>query len=568
MFFAHADPGSISHAELLAAVREGPPPIVSRLAVEDSSFSPSFRTGGDILLSPGQAESWIRTALREALAGAPAGERRDHALRPEATIREMMRGLSDVPVANRLVFAERLARSGSIDGETQRFLDAKFDNLVALLPQAERITLGCGLIADRSVASLERLLRASGSLTELHELVLAFEPGTIETLSPGIRECVALALVLPELQTICAPSARTQESLECDIEALDNQLIAALRRCIDPAGYADTRVVSELRATILDDLIGLDRDLAAAPTAEAKREVLALCRAALGVELRYGVNITTGVGEDLLGGARSHGDHLVWPTAREGGEPPSRWRLKDIGEIEGILGGLPEGRLLLTGMIHRIELVETLGDNVLGARYQDDGRIKIARVALDHPGVAAQVNGVSSLVFVLTHELGHSFQIGTGQGGYVLEGGRIDFAPGEPTVDFREFASIAGWQVIDPSRYTLGARFGSVVLDGREVPCNEPIDHHGKKIVLSLNPFTGILVAVDAHGEFSRRWYSRTSPWEDFAEAFAYYFASPETLIIDAPQKFRHLEEEFRRYQGNQELERLLDVSLAIHGAI
>jgi hypothetical protein len=238
--------------------------------------------------------------------------------------------------------------------------------------------------------------------------------------------------------------------------------------------------------------------------------------------------------------------------------------MKDIAEIDSILAGLPEGRLLLTPLIHRIELVETLGENVLGARYQDDGRIKIARIALDHPGISAAVHNVSSLVFVLTHELGHSFQIGGGKAGYVIEGGVIDFAPGEPTIDFREFAALAGWEVIEPQRYELGERFGIVVLDGRELPCGAPVEHRGRRIVLSLNPFTGILVSVDADAEFSRRWYSRTSPWEDFAEAFAYYHTCPEILIIDAPQKFRHLDEEFRRYSTDPQLQGLLRAALSI----
>lgn len=566
MFFSHADPGSITSNEILAELRQGPPPIVHRLALEDASFSPAFRIGGATILSTPHAESWIHAALREALDGAVLGTPQDRALRPDATLREMVRALKEVPTARRLAFAERLARVGSIDAETQRFLDTKFDNVVALLSIAERVELGCGLIADGKVDSLERLLRSSGSLAELGELVRAFDPGVLDTLSPGVREYVALTTILPELQRICAKPLDASQAVECQIETLDSQLVEALRRCIDPSSFADTRIVAELRATILDDLISLERDLAGAASAEAQREIVALYRAALDVELRYGVNITTGAGENLLGRARAHSDYLVWPSAREGAEVPQRWRFKDIEEIAGIFAGLPEGRLLLTGMIHRIELVDTLGENVLGARYQDDGRIKIARIALDHPGVSAQVNGVSSLTFVLTHELGHSFQIGTGSSGYVIDGGRIDFAPGEPSIDFREFASIAGWEVIDPSRYTLGSRFGSLILDGREVPCGEPFDHNGKRIVLLFNPFTGIVVSVDATAEFSPRWYSRTSPWEDFAEAFAYYFSSPETLIITAPRKFRHLEEEFRRYQDDPTVQRLLDASLANHG--
>ncbi len=567
MFLAHADPSLISNADLLAELRHGPPPIVQRIALDDTSLSPAFRWGGELLFTVPHAESWVRATLRETIQGAPASDARDRALRPDASVRDMMRALREVSTESRLAFAQRLARVGSVDSETQRFLDAKFDNLVALLPLPERIALGCTLQAEASTDALERMLRASGSLAELAEVVRVLDPTDLASLSPKIRECVALAMVLPELRRICAPPVGSAGSVACDIEAFEEQLVEALRRCIDPVWYADTRVVGELRATILDNIISLERELEMAVTPESKQEVLALYRAALATELRFGVNITTGEGEDLLGGARSHSDHLVWPAARDGGAPPTGWRLKDIEEIDSILGGLPEGRLLLTGLIHRIELVDTLGENVLGARYQDDGRIKIARVALDHPGVSAQVNGVSSLVFVLTHELGHSFQIGTGRGGYVLEDNRIDFAPGEPSIDFREFSAISGWEVIDPARYTRGTRFGSIILDGREVPCGEPVDHNGKKIVLSFNPFSGILVSVDAAGEFSRRWYSRTSPWEDFAEAFAYYFAAPETLIIDAPQKFRHLEEEFGRYSAHPELHRLLEVSLAIHGS-
>jgi len=574
MFSTHAVDADVSTHDILAELRLPQAVVVRAINPADPDLAPAFRSaiiGGsdpDCVLLPSRerAESWIRGILRSAIERSGSGEARAAALAPDVSLRTMLRALDGVPREVKREIAEHLARVDGADAETRTFIDTKFDNVAAHLSTDERILLACKLMAAGESAGIARVLKASGSLAELSRLVDALGSDTLAGRSSEIRECVALAVLLPALHKI--PLGADDSDVTRSSEDLRRGFSEALRVCLARPDLADTRFGCEMQRTIVDDLVSLDHDLARAQTDAERRAVIAIARRAAQIEFRYGVDITTGPGEDLITHPRAEADPLVWPDPRPGEAPPTRWRLKDMEEIERILGGLHEGRLVLTDRIHRIEFVDSLGQNVLGARYHDDGRIKIAAVALDHAGISAAVHNVSSLVFVLTHELGHSFQIGGGEGGFTVDGGRFDFAPGEASIDFREFATLSGWQVIDPSRVSFGSRDGVTVLDGREVPLGRPVLHGGRWIVLFGESTSLLLVSVDATAEFSARWYSRTSPWEDFAEAFAYYYACPEALIMDAPFKFIHLDEELRRYTGDERITQLLDTSLRLRGKV
>ncbi|MFM1847033.1 MAG: hypothetical protein RL417_507, partial [Pseudomonadota bacterium] len=279
MFFANFEPAVVSHGEILTELRNAPPSLVQPAELHDFNFTGDRRLSGELLFSPLSAESWVRGALREVLLQAPPSETRECALLPGASLREMLRGFAEVPSISRVRFAERLARAGAIDSDTVSFLEGKFDNVAALLSVPERVTLGRALVAEREAASLERLLRASGSLAELSEVVIALDPALIASLSPELREYAALATVLPELQRLEVRPTDPRGDISCEIEALDSALIAALRICISPDRYADTRVVGELRATILDDIRSLEEALTRAAAPEARREVVAVHRA-------------------------------------------------------------------------------------------------------------------------------------------------------------------------------------------------------------------------------------------------------------------------------------------------
>ena len=574
MLITQAVDADLTTHDILTELRLPQATVVRAIDPRDSDLAPAFRGGRmeggapDCILLPSleRADSWIRGLLRAAIEGSGPSAARTAALAPEASLRTMMRAFAGLSSDARQGIAEQLLRVEGADPETQAFIDAKFDNVAALLSPEERVVLGGKLIAADHSAGILRVLKASGSLAELSHIVDALGSVTLAGRSPEIRECVAIATLLPALQKISL--GIDEPDVIRSSEALRRGLSEALRACLARPVVADTRFGCEMQRTIVDDLVELDRNLARAVTDDERRTVVAIARCAAQIELRHGVDITTGPGEDLITHPRAEADPLVWPEARPGEAPPTGWRLKDMAEIERILGGLHEGRLVLTDRIHRIEFVDSLGENVLGARYHDDGRIKIAAVALDHAGISTAVHNVSSLVFVLTHELGHSFQIGGGESGFTVDGSRFDFAPGELSIDFREFATLSGWQVIDPSRVAFGSKDGVIVLDGREVPLGRPVLHAGKWVVLFGESTSLLLVSVDATAEFSERWYSRTSPWEDFAEAFAYYYACPEALIMDAPLKFIHLDEELRRYTGDERMTQLLDASLRLRGKV
>ncbi|RME61401.1 MAG: hypothetical protein D6780_01790, partial [Candidatus Dadabacteria bacterium] len=279
---------------------------------------------------------------------------------------------------------------------------------------------------------------------------------------------------------------------------------------------------------------------------------------------KYMVKITTGVSDNLdkkSEGADVFVTDLV-PQLSPTEEEPLVWRLQDLYDVEAVLQKIPEGDLLLTPLLQNIELVDYLGWGVLGARYSD-GTIKIATLSLDLEELSEQYEGVSSLKIVLAHEIGHGIQIGDNsvdiEGEYSLH---PSFGEGEPVIDFDEFYKIAGWKIYSRDRYSVDPESGDIILDGESIPLKTPVEVDGKERVFMYDAWSDLLISYDADGEFSSRWYAKTSPWEDFAEAFSEYLFVPERLVHDAPHKFKHLEEEFKVYENDKYIQDLLKKEL------
>ncbi len=164
----------------------------------------------------------------------------------------------------------------------------------------------------------------------------------------------------------------------------------------------------------------------------------------------------------------------------------------------------------------------------------------------------------------MAHEIGHALQIGDGPGGiYFPDHTDPYFGSGEEVHDFDEWINLSGWKAYDRARISPGERPGTVKVDGVELPLATPVELDGCRVILQYNPGWNLLTSYNADADFSSRWYAKTSPWEDFAEAFSEYLYLPERLINDAPHKFKHLEQEFKRYEDNRELEQQLQRSLA-----
>jgi hypothetical protein len=220
--------------------------------------------------------------------------------------------------------------------------------------------------------------------------------------------------------------------------------------------------------------------------------------------------------------------------------------------------------VLTTEHLDEIQLVADLGQYVLGARFPD-GVIRIATCTIDHVYVSLAYGGVSSLEHTLVHEIGHGIQMGKNGGSFTQNGsGGVEIHPGDPRCNFDEFVKISGWSLVDPARYHSSNLGQSVNLDGVELPLEVPVQHQGKGIILSF--YGGKLFAHDAFSPFSLVPYSRTSPWEDWAEAFAEYYLKPDRLIIFAPEKYEFMEQEYRKYEDRADLKELLEKSFRSRG--
>jgi hypothetical protein len=267
------------------------------------------------------------------------------------------------------------------------------------------------------------------------------------------------------------------------------------------------------------------------------------------LETRFGVNI--GYGDDGFLKLDPHSSRLS-----------KSWTLEDLKDIRSILETIPESHLLFTPLLREIQRVPLLAPGVLGARYEN-GVIKIADSAFNHAGVTESYEGISSLRIVLMHEIGHGIQIGRGSSWVTFStDGTPIIGNGEDLYDFSEFLKIGGWRAYEKGRVREATSSSRIFLDDKELPLGQPIDLNGEQVVLKYFKGPNILMSYRGGAEFSHRDYSHASPWEDFAEAFAEYMFLPKRLIKDAPEKFRHLDQEFRRYHGDSEIQRLLSEAL------
>lgn len=282
---------------------------------------------------------------------------------------------------------------------------------------------------------------------------------------------------------------------------------------------------------------------------ENLRQISNTYRGITELEYRYGVNITYGSSE-FLG--------FKFP-AMANRRPEGRWTEQDVADVRAVLEGIPENHVIHSPMLREIQRVPSLGWGVLGARF-DDGVIKIADMTINHAGVSREYEGKSSLQIVLAHEIGHGIQIGAGPSWFAAgPDGKQMIEVGESRYDFDEFYKMGGWAPVERNRWQY--TFNGVRLDGKEVEVGVPIEVNGQRIVL-VPMGRDALLQFNPDADFSSRWYAKASPWEDFAEAFSEYIFLPERLIKFAPEKFKHLEQEFHKYDGDARIQDLLNRAL------
>ena len=242
--------------------------------------------------------------------------------------------------------------------------------------------------------------------------------------------------------------------------------------------------------------------------------------------------------------------------------PGAAWSVSELESINSALESLPEGLVLTTPLLTQIQRVSSLGEYVMGQRFPN-GLIRIADFAVDNDYVSVAYEGLNSLEVTLVHEIGHSVQLGADDHDDVFSEdrhGNFSLADGDKEYDFHEFMEVSGWKVVDPDTWELSEERQSVIIDDRRIPIGVPVVYEGEQRIFTLDQ--GILYSHDTLASFSLIQYSRTNPWEDWAEGFAEYILLPERLIEFAPEKFEYFEQELRVYQDDPELLEALSLAL------
>ena len=143
----------------------------------------------------------------------------------------------------------------------------------------------------------------------------------------------------------------------------------------------------------------------------------------------------------------------------------------------------------------------------------------------------------NSLQVTLAHEIGHSIQLGDSPPRFADQSAEIVLV-GDPRYSFDEFLKLAGWRVLPPGSFTISEGDQAATIDGKTHALGTPVVIHGERVILAVD--RGRLYQYSIDGEFSLNAYSRTNPWEDWAEAYCEYLLIPERLKQIAPQKYRY----------------------------
>ncbi len=547
-----------------------PPAIVERVSANDNSISLAFRRAHTNLEDIMQElrEGVLRDGLfgrlfnsSEASRGTPSISMAELRSMLEAMAqqspafagrltgasiseREMLGVLRTASPADRMAFARALFERRPADAEAQQFCDSKADNVLRQMPFAERLQLACEcrskLTETRSVQSLCSILRWCTDLGALVALVQGVgEEDILRSGSSELRELVSLADLGAGLRAIELPS-RLAEDGNCDTADGDcNRLEASLAArlgYITASRFATTETAAAFARCLKDDLELLAEYRSAGHAAGELQAFANMLLKKADLECRFAIRLS-----------------CEKPDAQTEG---AQWSERMLQDVEAAFKLLPEGLLLTTPKLEEIQIVSDLGQYVLGARFPD-GVIRVCSCTVGHVFVSLSYGGVSSLEHTLIHEIGHGMQLGERPENFVQDGNsRMTVSPGDVRFDFAEYMRISGWTVVDPARYEFTTLGLAVKLEGREMPVGSPVVFEGKAVIFSV--FARQLFVHDALAEFTLVPYSQTSPWEDWAEAFAEYYLLPERLIQFAPAKYQFFEQEFGRYQGREDLSRQL----------
>lgn len=433
--------------------------------------------------------------------------------------------------------------------DVQGFVVAKLNNMLHFVGTPERISILSEIIQrekdPNAAVQVQQMLLGSFDLKQLKDVVAgAGERKLLAIGRPEVKELLAYAAILPLTRQVKIPARLASTSTRADVKEQWAKLQESINKigeiCLEQEHYRASPLAKRLLKIANLHLTEIKCLSEESSTLAEQIKACNCLRAKCGLEFLYGIQL-------------ANERHTPAGDYR-------RWEEKEIQEIKEVLERIPEGRVLFTPKLNSIQRVKSLGQHVLGQRF-DNGIIRIADEAINHPYVKKAYQGHSSLQITLTHELGHSVQLGAVGAGLEEKGDSFVFIPGEPAYNFDEFMNLSGWSLIGEKRYKIENHGLSVVLDGEHLPLGLPTKLRGEYIMLVYNQ--GLLLSYRLDGQFSLIDYSRSNPWEDWAEGFCEYVMLPERLILFAPQKFLYFEQEFRKYAADKSLLRQLQEMLS-----
>lgn len=391
---------------------------------------------------------------------------------------------------------------------------------------------------ERTLSAIFKSSRDIEELALLTRLVGLDDPGFAGT--RDLKELIALASLGPEMRHAKIPkpvsSRAPRDTVNRKLDEIKTCLLERIATCAGHIELEDTRTHKEFMLAALYNLDYLKEERKGKKSTPELRELANMLIAKIGVESRFCVALTCETDDE--------------------GVITSRWTAKDVKDVQTALTEIPENRVLFTPQLFRIERVEGNGGATLGSRDYT-GTIELADATIDNKPLVERYRGISSLTSTLTHELGHALQIGSiiSAVGKLHMDGHTFRGPADPAYDFERYMEISGWTTFARKEYRLKDGGQSVVLRGKEYLMDVPTVIDGRGMMLVYDESDKRLYGYPLDAKFSVGTYCRTSPWEDWAEAFTDYILLPKRLINFAPEKFSYFEEQIGKYTENRRIQ-------------
>ena len=243
------------------------------------------------------------------------------------------------------------------------------------------------------------------------------------------------------------------------------------------------------------------------------------------------------------------------------------WTPKRVEQLLEALSFIPEGHRIMVPKLRDFHFakLENLGER------RPSGRVALGVPRVFRHNQKDEFGGLSHMVGVTIHEVGHSIQMGA-EGEHLRwcpASGEI-WSPTNPLFNMATFAALSDWRIVGSISKKEVIGRDSVLLGGQIIPLNRAVlitghthipgrtaESPSEWLVFRYSSKENILYRHAATASFTRSSNATTDPFEDWAESFTDYFVSPDHLLALAPQKFYYMELLFKRYTLAHDYERL-----------